>query len=76
MTIKKFLLFFSPIKEQKGLAIIFALYSAYLAFFWIYSVEIIKIITIAIENKDIDEVYFKTALFVGFILSMSIVKWF
>ncbi len=75
MNKKKFLLFFSPIKEQKWLAIISMLYSAFLAFFWIYSVEIIKQITIAIEKWDLDGVYFKTALFVGFILSMSIIKW-
>lgn len=75
MDIKKVKRFFSPIIEIKKLTMVLILYSAYLSFFWIYSVEILKKVTQAIEIKDLERVYFLTTMFVLFIFSMSLVKW-
>ena len=76
MTIKEFKRFFEPVKTQKGLTVLFVLFSAYVSFFWIFSVEIIKKITESIENQNLDEVYKLTYFFIVFIIFSQIIRWF
>lgn len=76
MTIKEFKRFFEPVKEQKLLTIIFILFVAYNAFFWIYSVEIIKKITKAIENWEIKSVFYLSYFFIVFVIIFQIIRWY
>jgi hypothetical protein len=49
MTIKEFKRFFEPVKKQKFIIFLYISFSIYTAFFWLYSIEILKKITNAIE---------------------------
>ncbi|MFK7780441.1 MAG: ABC transporter ATP-binding protein [Candidatus Gracilibacteria bacterium] len=75
MNIKKVRSFFSPIKKQKLLTMFSVLFSAYLFFFWVFSVEIIKRITQAIEEGNINNLYSLTIFFVCFIFSLAAIRW-
>lgn len=76
MNFKEIKRFFEPIKEQKLLTALFIIFVFYIAFFFIYSVEIIKKITDAIETKEIEKVYYLLYFFIVFILFYYLIRWY
>ncbi len=76
MTTKEIKRFFEPIKEQKIVVVFYTLFSLFTAFFWLYSIEILKKITKEIEVWNIENVYTITYWFIGFIVLSRIIWWF
>ncbi len=76
MNIYKIKRFLEPCKIQKWMTFLFVLFSAFSAFFWIYSVEILKQITKQIELWNLDKVYSITYFFIWFIIVFHIFRWY